>query len=440
MVYLDATIANVAFPAIHRSFPHVSEGLVAWVLNGYNVAFAALLIPAGAMLDRFPRSRERFLAGALIGFALASLLCAIAPSEPALVASRALQGVGAAALIPASLAVLLARERDQRLRALAILASSAAVAAALGPAVGGVLVHFFGWRSIFLINLPIGALTAVLALRLRPAINVDADFEVGLGARVSVSAAAGVGVLALMLSEGSNWGWHSLATLVSAGVGGALLVGAVVCARADSGTAGRLLGAPTNAANAGSALLSMAFLGKILTDVVFLTTVWRYSVLQAGLALTPGPIVTSLLALPCARLGRRVSLRTLAMAGGIVYAAGAGWYALRAGPSADYLRDWLPGTLLTGAGLALALPSLTSAALADATPSQYGAGSAINATSRALGGAIGIAATTAIVAGAYGTSAFHRAWVVVLLVAASSSIAVSAAAGLRLPYPRQRPT
>jgi hypothetical protein len=296
-------------------------------------------------------------------------------------------------------------------------------------------VHLFGWRSIFLINLPIGLLTAALALRLRDTADGEADFEAGVSARVSLLAAAGVGTLSLMLSEGSSWGWQSAASLVSAAIGALLLGAAVARARADTrGTNNHLLGTPTTAANAGSALLSMAFLGKILTDVVFLTTVWRYSVLQAGLALTPGPVVTALLAVPCARLGNRVSLRALSIAGGIVYAAGAGWYVLRAGVTADYLRDWLPGTFLTGAGLALALPALTSAALEQAAPSQYGAGSAINATSRALGGAIGVAATTAIVAGAYSVAAFHRAWVVVLLVAAASSVVLFATSGLRLRY------
>jgi len=422
MVYLDATIANVAFPAIHASFPSVREGSLSWVLNSYNIAFAALLMPAGVLLDRFAQSRERLLAVALLGFSVASLCCALAPSEAWLVGFRGLQGLAAGALIPAGLSVLLARESEQRLRALAILASSAALAASLGPSVGGVLVHVLGWRSIFLLNLPIGLLAALGADRLRAIAVRGRDFAGGVSLGVSVCAAGGVGVLSLTLSDGSAWGWLSLPTLLCALAGGGLLAVAVARARANANEdSRRLFSAPASTANVAGALLAMAFLGKILTDVLFLTGVWRYSILQAGLALTPGPVITTVLAVPCARLAERLSVRAVAAAGGLVYGAGAGWYALRAGATPDYLRDWLPGALLTGAGLALALPALTSAALSQATPSQYGAAAAVNATARALGGTVGIAATTAIVAGASGIDPFRQAWSIVLVAAISST-------------------
>lgn len=442
MVYLDATIANVAFPAIHESFSHVRESTLAWVLNGYNIAFAALLMPAGILLDRFARSRERLLAVALLAFSAASLLCAVAPSEGWLVAFRAAQGLAAGALVPAGLSVLLARETAKRIRALAILAASAALAASLGPSVGGLLVHFFGWRSIFLVNLPVGLLAALAAQRLHPrAAPPDADFLGGLSLRVSACAALGVAALSLTLSDGHQWRWLSPDSLLCTALGGSLLVFALVTGRADADEdSRRLFGARTNAANVASALLSMAFLAKILTDVVFLTGVWGYSILQAGLALTPGPLITALLAIPAARLAERVSVRVVASAGGLVYAAGAGWYVLRAGPDAHYLSDWLPGALLTGAGLALALPALTSAALRDAAAHQYGAASAVNATFRALGGSVGIAAATTIITGASGVADFDHAWSVVLVVAFSSTVVMCCP--LRAPRPafvRQRP-
>src|SRR5437870_3568979 len=164
MAFLDATIVNVAFPSIQRSFPNVERSWLSWVLNGYNIVFAALLVPAGQLADLVGRRRV-FMAG-LLAFTLASLLCAVAPSAEALVALRLLQAVGAALLVPTSLGLLLGElSLERRIGGIAMLGASAAVAAAVGPSLGGLLRAASNWRLVFLVNVPLGAAALMMGRR-----------------------------------------------------------------------------------------------------------------------------------------------------------------------------------------------------------------------------------------------------------------------------------
>ncbi|MGZ4172933.1 MAG: MFS transporter, partial [Solirubrobacteraceae bacterium] len=164
MAFLDATIVNIAFPSIQASFPDISRSWLSWVLNGYNIVFAALLLPAGRIADLVGHRRV-FAAGVAI-FGLASLFCAAAPSAGVLVAVRVVQAVGAALLVPTSLGLLLDEYPvARRVQAIAILGSAAALAAASGPVFGGLLVDGFDWRAVFVVNLPICAGTLYLTSR-----------------------------------------------------------------------------------------------------------------------------------------------------------------------------------------------------------------------------------------------------------------------------------
>src|SRR3954469_14808659 len=164
MAFIDATIVNIAFPDIRRSFPTASFGSLSWILNSYNVVFAAFLVPAGRISDLLGRRRV-FTFGTVV-FTLASALCAAAPSLELLIAARVLQAIGAAAMVPASLALVLqAYGVARRAHAVALWASIAAIAAGLGPAVGGILVEADSWRLTFLVNLPIGLLALALSGR-----------------------------------------------------------------------------------------------------------------------------------------------------------------------------------------------------------------------------------------------------------------------------------
>jgi len=183
----------------------------------------------------------------------------------------------------------------------------------------------------------------------------------------------------------------------------------------------------TNAcANVAILIFACAFYGKILTDVLFLTSLWHYSVLGAGAAITPGPLITAGLAAPAGKLADRFGLAPIAAIGAVVYAAGCAWYAIRAGTTPHYVAHWLPGTALTGLGIAMAFPTLTTAAV-DGLPARlYATGSGLNATARQLGGVLGIAIVIAILGQAMtgGHDAFVSAWAFTAIAAVVSSCVV----------------
>jgi EmrB/QacA subfamily drug resistance transporter len=428
MAFLDATIVNVAFPDILATFPHVSLAGLSWVLNAYNIVFAALLVPAGQLADLLGRRRV-FTAG-LLAFLACSLLCALAPSVAALVVFRVGQAAGGAMLVPSALALLLAEFKlGERIRAIAMLGAAAAVAAASGPSLGGLLVHLSSWRLVFLVNVPLGALLLGVCHRLPREQRDPAAGRVPDWVAVA-TLTAGVALLALALTQSAVWGAGDARVIASLGGSALLLVAFAQRCRRHAHRHVELVLlriATVRTANLAILAFAAAFYAKILIDVLFLTSVWHYSVLRTGAAITPGPLITALLALPAARLASRWGLGRIAAAGALVYAGGCAWYALRAGPHPSYIADWLPGTLFTGAGIALAFPTLTSAAVAGTLPADYGAASAVNATARQLGGVLGIAVTFAFL-GSPTLATAHPAFVASWTYCAITATAAAAAA------------
>ncbi|TMK38803.1 MAG: MFS transporter [Actinobacteria bacterium] len=432
MAFLDATIVNIAFPAIRRSFPDTSLAGLSWVLNAYNIAFAALLVPAGRVADRVGRKRS-FLAG-LLTFTAASALCATAPSAATLVALRVLQALGAAVIIPTCIALLLPEfPRERRATAVALLGAVAAVAAAGGPSLGGLIVDAASWRWIFLVNLPIGLLAWGLGRRV---LAEARDPEPGAFPDVAgiVLLAAAVGLIALGLVKSTDWGFADGRVLVALG-GGAALLPALWWRSASRAAPALELGLlrirSVAVSNASTLALAAGFYAKIFCDVLFLSAIWGYSPLQSGLAITPGPLVTAAVAGPAGRLADRFGPRALIAPGAAIYAGGCAWYALRAGTSPSYVNDWLPGALLTGIGCGMSLPILTSSAVAEVPPARFGTGSALNSMARQLGAVVGIAVLVAIVGRPgeiHGLSAFDAGW---LYTASAALLAAVAALALR---------
>jgi EmrB/QacA subfamily drug resistance transporter len=426
MAFLDATIVNVAFPSIQGSFADVSRSWLAWVLNGYNIVFAALLVPAGRLGDLYGRRRV-FLVGLLV-FVGASAACALAGSVETLVAFRAAQAAGAALLVPTSLGLLLGElPASRRIAGVAMLAAAAAVAAAVGPSLGGLLVDVSSWRLVFMVNVPLGLVGLALGYRvLREQRDTERTRPPDVLAIVAL--AGGMGLVALALSQGPQWGWGD-ARVVASFAGAMAMLGVLALrARQMPWTFGDLalrIGS-VRVANAAVLIFAGAFYAKILIDVLFLTSIWQYSVLTAGAAITPGPLVTAVLARSAGRLASRVGLGLVAVAGGLVYALGCLWYALEASSHPHYVTQWLPGTLLTGVGIAMAFPALTSAAV-EALPARlYATGSAVNATARQLGGALGIAIAVAIIG--TGPASTHGAFVDAWVYAASAAVLAAAVA------------
>lgn len=397
LAFLDTTIVNTSFPDIAASFPQASRSDLSWVLDAYFIVIAALLVPAGAIADRVGRKRTFLVAVA--AFVLTSLLCAIAPSWEALVAARVLQGVAAAVMAPVSLALVLPLFGvERRATGVGIWGAAAALAAASGPPLGGLLVEVADWRLIFLVNLPLGLLFVVLGRR--ALVESRDESSTGLPDLLgSAVAAAGLGLLALGIVEGQSWGWASARVLGS--FAAAFVLMAWFAARCVSHARpvvdpALLRIASFRRANLGTLLFSMAFFSAILGNILFLTSVWGYSVLDAGLAVVPGPLASAIVAGPAGRLADRFGHRAVIVPGTLLYAAGL--LVLRtAGLSPDYVGTWLPGMLLAGVGIGLAFPTLGSAAVAEIGPDRFGAASAVSSAFRQFGAVLGTAILVAIV-------------------------------------------
>lgn len=397
MSSLDLFIVNLAFPSIGQEYAGAELGSLSWILNAYTIVFAAVLVPAGRWADRV--GRRRALVAGLAVFTGGSLLCGLAPGVGWLVAARMVQAVGAGVMVPASLSLLLAVvPQEQRARALGSWSALGALGAALGPVIGGALVEI-GWRWVFWVNLPVGVVAILLALRLVPESRDEAR-----GSRPDLLGAMflalAVGLVAAALVEASDWGWASLRVLGLL-LAAALCTGAVV-ARSFRHPApvlepGLFRSRMFSGAGAASVLYYAAFGAFLLNTVEFLTTVWRYTPLEAGLAIAPGPLMV----LPFARL---VAPRLISLLGGVgrVAALGCGvgavaqlaWLMLLQAEPA-YLTHLLPVQLLGGAAVGLAIPSLLGAGSVGMPAARLGTGSGVLNMARQVGTVLGVAGLVA---------------------------------------------
>jgi EmrB/QacA subfamily drug resistance transporter len=430
VAFLDVTIVNVAFPSIEDDFAGTPLTTLSWVLNGYNVVFAALLVPAGRYADAL--GHRRALMFGMAGFTAASVLAGAASSAWLLIAARVLQAVAAAVLVPASLAVLLDRfPVDRRATAVGLWGAAAAVAAALGPSVGGALVSVSDWRLVFFVNVPLGLAACWLAAALPRRGVVAAPFPDPLGI---VLVAGAMGALALGIVQGEEWGWSSAGTA-------AAFASAVILAVAFSVRSRRvatpalelsLFGERTfGLANMGTLLFAAGFYGLLLNNVLFLTEVWGYSTFEAGLALTPGPLVAAAAAGPAGRVADRFGQRVVVIPGLVSMIAGVAYLAQRAGVEPSYATTFLPAAALSGLGIGLALPALGSAAVGALEAARFATGSAVNAAARQVGAVLGIAVVVAVLSGvaaAERVDAYERNW---WLVAVATAAVVPLAAALR---------
>jgi EmrB/QacA subfamily drug resistance transporter len=441
MAFLDTTVVNIAFPALQHAFSGAPTSSVSWVLNAYNIVFAALLIGAGQLADRY--SRRNLFLGGLALFTLASGCCAIAPSLGTLIAFRVIQGAGAAIVIPTGIALLLpAFPPEQQIRAIALLAAVSGVAFAAGPLTGGVLIHTDGWRVIFLVNVPIGLAALATGRKL-----VKSERQPARAGRLPDLAGAllmllGLGLLALAIVQGNAWGWSDIRTLASF-LAAACSIGTALW-RASWHTAPAIeldLFKARRFTTASIAVFAFAIglAAKLLCDVLFMTSVWRYSELKTGLAVSVSPLVTAVAATGAARVAIRIGSGRAAALGGGLYAVGCLWYATSMGAQPRYLTAYLPGTALTGIGIALILPTLTSAAMLAVPAPRLAAGAGVNSMIRQLGAVLGVAIFVAIVgspAHAAAVEAFHHGWTLAAIASGAAALASMALHG----GPAKRPT
>ncbi len=392
LAFLDATIVNVAFPSIRESFPETSIGDLSWILNAYNIVFAAFLIVFGRLTDLLGR-RRAFAAGVVL-FTVASALCGLAPSVDLLIAARVLQALGAALLVPASLALVVeAFPEERRAHAIGLWGATAAVAAGLGPPAGGALVELGGWRWAFLINIPFGVV-AVWAAR-GQLVESRAPGRRTMPDLVGAALLAGtLALLNLGVIKGGDWGWTSLRVLgVFAAT--AVLAGLFVLSSRRHRSPlldPALLRIPSFAvANVATVLAGFGFFAYLLTNILWLQYVWGYDVLEAGLALVPGALVAAVVAAVLGPLADRHGYRLFVVPGALVWAGAYVWYHQQVGLSPAFWTEWLPGQVLSGVGVGATLPLLASAGLAAVPGGRYATASAVVSSARQVGGVLGIA-------------------------------------------------
>jgi EmrB/QacA subfamily drug resistance transporter len=417
--FLDTTILFVAFPDISRTFAGNSASELSWVLNAYTIVFAALLIPAGKLADRVGH-RRMFLAGST-AFTAASMACGLAPSAALLIAFRVLQAAGAAVLIPSSLALVMhAYPRERLPYAVAIWGAAGAVAGALGPTLGSMIVEWFGWRWAFFINLPVGVFTVVAGARtLRE--SSDAGTRIPSFAGVALIAGA-ASLLSYGVVEAGNAGWLSVQTLGVLGAGAAALVLFVAHQRRTAAPALNVeLFRIRNFAWSNLAMLSfgIAFSAMFLGSILFLTEVWGWSIIQAGFGVAPGPAIVAIAAPRAGRLAGRIGQRPILVTGGILYASSGLYRLLLLGPEANYFIDYFPSMVLSGLGVACCFPQLSSVVAQALPPNRIGTGGAALQAVRQFGGTFGVALTIALLGAESAIDnalvAFDRIWWVIVV-------------------------
>jgi MFS transporter, DHA2 family, methylenomycin A resistance protein len=398
IICLDVTVVNVALRRIQESLASDSAQLE-WVLNAYTLAFASLLLSAGALGDRLG-ARRVFVAGLAV-FTLASVACGLAPGAATLVAARVAQGVGAALCVPSSLSLLSAVFPDSKARAKAvsIWAGTAALALGAGPLVGGVLVSALRWRSIFLINVPFGVLGIWLTLAHTPDTLRNATRR--LDPAGQILAAASLVALTFAVVESGRYGWGSpVVTMGFAGfaVFGLLFVLAEKQQRQPMLPLSLLQIPAVLVSSFTGMALNFGYYGLMFAMSLFFQEEWKYSPLEAGLAFLPMTAVVTVANLVSGALTARYGHRFPMVVGQALAAVGFLSLGL---VEADSHYLVITGPLLAiGIGVALAVPSINTAVLAHVAPGFAGIASGVLNTARQVGGALGVGVFGALVSGA----------------------------------------
>ena len=425
LVTANVSTMNVAFPDLERTFTETSRGSLTWVLNAYTISFAALLIPAGRLADRFGRRRV-FMIG-LVVFALASLLVGAAPTFPVVVLARVAQGVGGALLTPASLGLLLAGTPDSaRMATVAKWGSLTALGVATGPAVGALIVDAYGWRWAFLVLPPSCLLSYLTGRKTLPRTTPDANapFPDVVGAMLL---AASMALLAFSIIQIGPWGWSSSGVLIASSLSLILLVATLFKGRFHRAPA-----LPTHLfrirslsmANVATAVQSAGLSASLLVNVLWLTQGWGYSIRTAGLATAPLPLFVALMAPLIGKLGTRYGVRRIAVPGSFSWGIGVLLYALFVTDTPNYWGLWLPASILVAIGVATTFPIVSAAAVSEVPPTEFAVGGSLNQVGRQVGATIGIAALITVVGQGTDVDSFHKAWFITAATGPVAALAV----------------
>lgn len=402
LAFLDTTITNLAIPSVASEFD-VSVTDVSWVATAYVIVFAAMLAPAGALADAVGRARL-FMTGVAI-FTAASTLIAAAPTFEVLIGARAVQGLGAALMVPASLSLVLVAVPPARVRsAIGLWSAAGALAAAVGPALGGVAVEVVDWRLLFCLNLPIGLWILLSWKQL-----TGFDRRQGRAPDLLGSALIGLGIAAVVyaLTEGPGSGWSSARVLSAFVVATLASIAAVTRSAKHRRPALRLdlwRSRPFAATTLVSVLYGAALFTTMLIGVLLLVDVWGYSTLEAGLAVTPAALTTAVVGVGVGRLPVGLTPRAMVVAGSLIFGGTTGLMALVIDTEPRFLELWLPAGLVMGFGIGLATVGLSTSAAASVPPQHFSAATGLAMAARQLGGALGIAVLAVLMVEVEGTS------------------------------------
>lgn len=426
MAQLDLFIVNVALPAMGNSFGSAHLGGLSWVLNAYGIVFAALLVPAGRLADHY--GRRVFLLAGVATFTLASIICAFAPSLPVMVGGRVIQAVGAALIVPTSLGLLYPSfPKEQHNLVVGIWAGVAAVAAASGPTVGGLLVGI-DWRLIFLVNAPIGLATIVAGTYVLPEIRAHVAAKLP-DVLSGVSLFAAILLLTFATVQSSSWGWDCPATLIllaAAAVAGAVAVRRAITVPNALVEASLFRSRQFTGATLGLFLFFVGFAAWLLLTVLLFQNEWHYSALRTGLAIAPGPLSAAVFAVNAGRITGRFGRTAPAIAGTLLFAAANLFWLLAAHGHPNYVAGVLPGLFIGGSGAGLTQAPLFATA-SVLPPERATTGSGVLNMARQLGSAIGVAILVTLLASAPAGSmtGYRHGWIMNLAAGVAAAIAIA---------------
>ncbi|HJM20749.1 MAG TPA: MFS transporter [Acidimicrobiales bacterium] len=425
LVTANISTMNVAFPGLEASFAEATRGTLTWVLNSYTIAFAALLIPAGRLADRFGR-RQLFWAGLAI-FGGSSVLVGAAPNLAFVISARTLQGVGGALVTPSSLGLLLADTPSSlRTTTVAKWGAITALGVATGPSVGALIIDATSWRWAFLL-LPVACFAAYGCGRGHlpdTEVNKQSPFPDVWGAFLLAAAMA---LLAFSIVQVRPWGLLSLGVQTSFALGLLIFFGVISRSRGHVAAAIPLELFKIRTfvwANVATLIQSFSLSASLLVNILWLTEGWRYSIATAGLATTASPLLVALLAPVAGRYGSYLGIRRFAIPGSLAWGVGNLLYVLLITERPAWLFVYLPISLLVGVGVATTFPLVSAAAVIDVGPSDYAVAGAILQVARQFGATIGVASLISLVGESAELNAYKAAWLVVAISGGVSAIAL----------------
>lgn len=399
MSSLDTTILYAGFNNILRSFPSSSAADLSWAMSGYSIVYAAMLIPAGGIADKYGRKKV-FMFGTML-FITASLACGASPTVFWLIVARVFQSIGACLLTPAALALVLeAFPREKRMVAMGAWGAVGALAAALGPGIGSFIIDVGGWEWAFFINIPIGLFCiwqsfTILHESVQPREKMRLDL-VGM-----LQLIIGVGAIAFGIVEmkSANWSQSELIGIIVLGL--VIILSYIPWAKINPEPLFDLSLFKNKTflfANLAGISFGIAFSIMFFSFFFWMKNIWHYSLTMAGTAIMPGPLMVVPTAIISGKIASKIGHRPLLITGAITYALSGLWYLLIPDQSPDYISEWLPGLLLSGISVGLVMPSLSAAAVFGLPPKDYAVGSAINNAVRQIGAVIGVSITVLLLA------------------------------------------